>query len=149
MKVLISHPFSGALYAFFTEHLAEYRTRPPGPREPHPYYRTLFGDRFPEYQEVALTLALLFDEIVIVPADSHLPPDDTTRIWGCTASGTSRFCRRSGTQFNLTSKMKRSAVFFDACRRYRNGKSSLTLATNSSWPNYIPARSCARAEGGG
>ena len=72
MRVLISHPFSGALYAFFATY-QEYRLRPPQPREPHPYYRTLYGDAFPRYQEMALTLALLFDEIVIVPADAYLP----------------------------------------------------------------------------
>lgn len=73
MKVVISHPFSGALYAFFATHQSDRLSPPPAPRHPHPYYRTLYGDAFPRYQEMALTLALLFDELVIVPADAFLP----------------------------------------------------------------------------
>jgi hypothetical protein len=73
MKVVISHPFSGALYAFFAAHQSDRLGPPPAPRDPHSYYRTLYGDAFPRYQEMALTLALLFDELVIVPADAFLP----------------------------------------------------------------------------
>lgn len=72
MKVVVSHPFSGALYAFF----AQYNPASAGPVRPrpgHPYYRTLYGDAFPRYQEMALTLILLFDQIVLVPADAYLP----------------------------------------------------------------------------
>lgn len=47
--------------------------RVPASRDPNPYYRTLYGDAFPRYQQMALTLALLFDELVIVPADAFLP----------------------------------------------------------------------------
>src|ERR1700752_4720414 len=48
---------------------------PVTPRPHHPYYRTLYGDHFPKFQELALTLTLLFDEVVLVPADAKLPRD--------------------------------------------------------------------------
>lgn len=77
MKVIVSHPSSGALYAFFAQ-FNKNRLGDVTTRDPHPYYRTLYGDNFPRYQELALTLLLLFDEVVIVPADAYLPGGDRT-----------------------------------------------------------------------
>jgi hypothetical protein len=69
-KVVLSHPFSGALYAFFSEK-GQGRSVPEKAR--HPYYRTLYGDHFRKLSDLALTLTVLFDSILLSPADHWLP----------------------------------------------------------------------------
>jgi len=135
MKALISHPFSGALYAFFAVH-NENRFRDPEPKDPHPYYRTLYGDAFPRYQEMALTLLLLFDEIVMVPADAYLPkgywrPDKTYHNphLGCTPSGTLNSSGSWMRKLSETSKTKTSAACYAGFLRSRVSRSSETHGT--------------------
>jgi hypothetical protein len=71
-KVVLSHPFSGSLYAFFDKacggNLAKDRKLPQ-----HSYYRMLFGVNYGKLTEISLTLTLLFPEILIAPADNHMP----------------------------------------------------------------------------
>lgn len=70
MDVIVSYPFSGALYAFFTE-------QERGEKLPddigHGYYRTLYGKNHAEVRDLALTQLLMYDKVFIVPADCHLP----------------------------------------------------------------------------
>jgi hypothetical protein len=71
-KVVLSHPFSGSLYAFFDKtcggHLAK-----DGKLPSHPYYRMLYGVNYGRLREISLTLTLLFPDILIAPADNHMP----------------------------------------------------------------------------
>jgi hypothetical protein len=70
MDIVLSHPFSGALYAFFTEQAT-------GEKVPekigHPYYQTLYGKNHYETQDLALTQLLMYEKVFIVPADNHMP----------------------------------------------------------------------------
>lgn len=70
MDIVLSHPFSGALYAFFTE-------KATGEKVPkkigHPYYQTLYGKNHYETRDLALTQLLMYEKVFIVPADNHMP----------------------------------------------------------------------------
>lgn len=70
-KIIISYPFSGSLYGFFENVL--YNRHLDYKEITHPYYKTLLGRNFIESRELALTLTILFDEIIIPPADAALP----------------------------------------------------------------------------
>lgn len=76
-RVILSYPYSAALYAFFAEDMGRdgFGQGPPRPRHPHPYYRTLFGDSYYRYEAIAISLALIFDQIILPPADTYLPAD--------------------------------------------------------------------------
>jgi hypothetical protein len=71
-KIILSHPFSGSLYAFFTEQIAHAVDDNPH----HPYYRTLYGKNFRELTDLTLTLTLLYRNIIIAPADNHMPDSE-------------------------------------------------------------------------
>jgi len=70
MDIILSHPFSGSLYAFFTEQAT-------GEKVPekigHPYYQTLYGKKHSEVRDLSITQLLLYEKVFIVPADNHLP----------------------------------------------------------------------------
>jgi hypothetical protein len=70
MDIILSHPFSGSLYAFFTEQAR-------GEKIPdiigHPYYQTLYGKKHAEVRDLALTQLLLHEKVFIIPADNHMP----------------------------------------------------------------------------
>ncbi len=67
-KAILSHPYSGSLYWWFSQE------RPhPYPKNPgHPYYAALFG-HVDRHLDVALACALLFEEFVIPAADASFP----------------------------------------------------------------------------
>ena len=73
MDIVLSYPFSGALYAFFTE-------QERGEKLPseigHSYYRTLYGDKHNEVRDLALTNLLMYEKVFIVPADNIMPQMD-------------------------------------------------------------------------
>lgn len=69
-KVILSHPYSGSLYAYFREQETK---RPSEEILSHPYYRTLYGKNFRKYTDFVLTLSLLYPNIILPPADAHLP----------------------------------------------------------------------------
>src|SRR6266542_4066710 len=69
--VILSHPFSGALLAFFDAQLQGGRHATAASY--HPYYRTLYGDDFQKWTDISLTLLLLFEHVVIAPADNPMP----------------------------------------------------------------------------
>jgi len=70
MDIILSHPFSGSLYAFFTEQAKGYKIPD---KVGHPYYQTLYGKHHAEVRDLALTQLLLYDKVFIIPADNHMP----------------------------------------------------------------------------
>lgn len=69
-SVILAHPFSGALHRYFSDQLSHH---PVSGRPSHPYYRTLWGDNYEQYIELALSFLVLYDEVWIAPADNHFP----------------------------------------------------------------------------
>lgn len=70
MKIILSHPYSGAVWWWF-EIMRDGRSKEfsiPG----HSYYRDLFGDP-PAYLDIALASLVVFEDIVIPAADSWYP----------------------------------------------------------------------------
>jgi hypothetical protein len=74
-KIILSHPFSGSLYAFFADELGAHHYT----ISDHPYYLTLYGKHYQDLTDLSLTLALLYKEIIIAPADNPLPDYDRWR----------------------------------------------------------------------
>tara|TARA_B100001063_G_C16675418_1_gene508784 strand:- start:49 stop:1068 length:1020 start_codon:yes stop_codon:yes gene_type:complete len=70
MDIILSHPFSGSLYAYFTEQ-AENKKVPNSIG--HSYYQTLYGKNHNEVRDLALTQLLMHEKVYIVPADNHMP----------------------------------------------------------------------------
>lgn len=70
MDIVLSHPFSGSLYAFFTE---QERGEKVPKKIGHSYYQTLYGKSHNEYRDLALTQLLMYEKIFIVPADNIMP----------------------------------------------------------------------------
>lgn len=70
-KVVLGYPFSGSIYAFFDKTLNEGKHIKAS--DYHSYYRTLFGNKHQEFLDLALTLSLLYEDIIIVPADNPAP----------------------------------------------------------------------------
>jgi hypothetical protein len=70
MDIILSHPFSGALYAFFTE---QAKGEPVPAKIRHPYYYTLYGKKHSDFRDLALTQLLIYENVFIIPADNELP----------------------------------------------------------------------------
>ena len=70
-KIVLGHPFSGALYAYFDKELNEGRFIESS--RYHGYYRTLYGKHFDAYIEIALTLSLIYDTVIVPAADTTFP----------------------------------------------------------------------------
>ena len=83
MKVILSHPFSGAIYWWFASQISGgygHSSKRPG----HPYYRTLYGN-VDKHLDIALACAVVFDDIILPAADAvlrtgDLPPEDRTKF---------------------------------------------------------------------
>lgn len=69
-KIILGHPFAGSLYKFFENQLSEYPHEEP---ILHPYYRDLFGHSYNYWNDLTFALFTIFDEIIIPPADAHIP----------------------------------------------------------------------------
>jgi hypothetical protein len=70
MKVILSHPYSGAIYWWFGKEAGfPPSLRRPGPRERHPYYRALFGKSL-ECINVARACIVIFEEVVMPAIDA-------------------------------------------------------------------------------
>ena len=70
-KIVLSYPYSGSLYAYFENQL--YPGRGSENMMDHGYYKTLFGNNPEKMSELALTLTVLYDDILIAPADNAIP----------------------------------------------------------------------------
>lgn len=73
MDVILSYPFSGSLYAFFTE---QARGEKIPVKSGHSYYDTLYGKSHAEMRDLALTQLLLYENVFIIPADNSMPELD-------------------------------------------------------------------------
>ncbi|MGE4399253.1 MAG: hypothetical protein AB7D29_06990 [Campylobacterales bacterium] len=72
MDVVLSYPFSGSLYACFTEQATgvDYVDNL---AKSHGYYKTIYGSNYRQVRDLALTLFLMYDNVFIAPADNHMP----------------------------------------------------------------------------
>jgi hypothetical protein len=69
-SIILSFPYSGALYRYFTDQLGSGSLQEP---VTHRYYRTLFGRNASNHIELALNFLLLYDKVYVTPADNHWP----------------------------------------------------------------------------
>jgi hypothetical protein len=77
-EAILSYPFSGALYAFLcASQGANYLTNAQSP-----YYRTLFGKGYQRMADIAITLSILYDRIVMPRVDIPLPDYETHEVGG-------------------------------------------------------------------
>lgn len=68
--VILGHPYSGALYAYFADQLqGEYSHT----KTAHSYYKTLYGKNYDLYVEISLNLLLLYRNVWVCMADNPLP----------------------------------------------------------------------------
>jgi hypothetical protein len=70
-KIVLGHPLSGALYAYFDKELNEGRHIESS--KTHSYYKTLYGKHFETYIDIALTLSLIYDTVILPAADNSFP----------------------------------------------------------------------------
>src|ERR1700759_5840763 len=70
MDIILSHPFSGSLYAFFTE---QERGEKIPEKIGHSYYETLYGKNREKFRALAVTQLLMYEKVFIVPADNDMP----------------------------------------------------------------------------
>ena len=75
-KIILGHPFAGSLYKFFEQQLSDYPHTEP---ILHPYYRSLFGHDYDDWNDLTFALFAIFDEIIIPPADADVP--DTKKYY--------------------------------------------------------------------
>ncbi len=74
-KVILSHPYSGAIQAFFAKELASSNFG-----KNHSYYKTLWGKNANDVITFSLTLFTIYDEVIFSPVDNPLP--DSHTYWG-------------------------------------------------------------------
>ena len=68
-NAVLSFPYEGGLYYLFSR---ENPSAPP-PLRGHPYYEALYGDDPLRSKNDAVNLSILFDEVLLPPADEYLP----------------------------------------------------------------------------
>lgn len=71
-KIILAHPYSAALYAYFSDEIGGDSSHTRVARS-HSYYRTLYGNGYRRNLELALTFLLLYDDVSVAPADNHWP----------------------------------------------------------------------------
>ncbi len=70
-KIVLGHPLSGALYAYFDKELNEGHHVESS--KYHSYYKTLYGKHFESFIDIALSLSLIYDTIILPAADNPVP----------------------------------------------------------------------------
>ena len=70
-NIVLGHPFSGALYAYFDKELT-HGTHAAASKHLS-YYKTLYGRHYKDNMDVAITLSLIYDNVILVAADNALP----------------------------------------------------------------------------
>lgn len=70
-KIVLGHPISGALYAYFDKILND--SNHIKSTEWHSYYKTLYGKHFDYYMDIALTLSLMYETVIMSEADNAIP----------------------------------------------------------------------------
>lgn len=69
-SIILAYPYAGVLYRYFTSEIAGSNLES---LIANPYYKTLYGSRYEQYINLALSFLFLYDEIWIAPADNHIP----------------------------------------------------------------------------
>ena len=71
-KAILAPPYSGTLYAYFDDCMSIHSR---GHREAmgHPYYKNLYRMYTEHTKDIALTLSVLYDQVIIPPADAAQP----------------------------------------------------------------------------
>ncbi len=72
MKIILSHPFSGAVYWWFMSQQDIVGEDLKSKKPHHGYYRTIYGD-VDENLDVGLACAVIFDEIILPAIDAPIP----------------------------------------------------------------------------
>jgi len=70
-RAILSYPFSGSIYSFFNQEASKKRFHYNDIK--HPYYRHLYGKNFSQYTDISLAFLLIFDEVIMLPADEWIP----------------------------------------------------------------------------
>lgn len=68
MRIVLSHPYAGALHWWFQSSQQHAHDKRPD----HPYYRHLYGD-IDEHLDVTLACTVVFDEVLMQAADAYYP----------------------------------------------------------------------------
>lgn len=71
-KIILAPPYSGSLYTYFNDCIALDKMDHINHMD-HPYYSRLYGMYTEQSKDVAVTLSILYDEIIIPPEDSYYP----------------------------------------------------------------------------
>jgi hypothetical protein len=71
-KIILGYPYSGALLGYFSDEIGGGWSHTRRIKN-HSYYRTLYGENYKQYVDLALTFLLLYDTVWITPADNHMP----------------------------------------------------------------------------
>jgi hypothetical protein len=72
MRVILSHPYSGAIYWWFANQGGDIHPDQKSKKPRYGYYRTLYGD-VDKNLDTALACAIVFDDIILPAADSFIP----------------------------------------------------------------------------
>jgi hypothetical protein len=80
LEAVLGHPYSGALYGYFSDQINGVWTHTRVANS-HSYYRTLYGKNYEAYVELALTFLILYDKVWLTPADNPMPK--SKREIGC------------------------------------------------------------------
>jgi hypothetical protein len=70
-KIVLGHPLSGALYAYFDKELNGGHHIEASKH--HRYYKTLYGKHYETYIDIALTLCLIYENVILIAADNPVP----------------------------------------------------------------------------
>jgi hypothetical protein len=72
-KIILAHPFSGAIYSYFSDQMGGGAANTEVLARSHSYYRTLYGKNYASNVDLALCFLLMYDEVWIAPADNRWP----------------------------------------------------------------------------
>lgn len=80
-KVILGHPYSGALYGYISDQMSPQYAHTNSIGR-HDYYTTLYGKNYKKYVDLALMLSLIYDNVYLTPADNHWPESPTSKTHG-------------------------------------------------------------------
>lgn len=79
-KIVLGQPLSGALFAYFDKEINDGNHTKAAAY--HSYYKTLYGKNFQKNMDLAITLSLVVDDIIIAPADNPYPETNKYSVDG-------------------------------------------------------------------
>lgn len=72
-KIILAHPFSGAIYSYFSDQMGGGAPETKALARNHSYYRTLYGKNYASNVDLALCFLLMYEEVWVAPADNYWP----------------------------------------------------------------------------